>query len=229
MAWNILPNISKSLISSSVHWSYTVINTSINQQNCCMNLNGRRCLSHSKCSKCDFKNEDSSRALGRGDKVCTFHLKTEIQIPEILAQPKTCFLAHFFFFFCIKLCDRMIDLTGKPEMKKMLTGGCLCINGRSEKKCLEKLGVLFAQQLYPGPQSRQFIFLHAGTQEPEDRLYPIDLWQIVMGVSLFPFGLLLKPWFLYDNLLHVMSEATQFRAELYQHQEEGAGVTEQAQ
>ena len=50
-----------------------------------------------------------------------------------------------------------------------------------------------------------------------------------MGVRLSPCGLLLKSCFLHDNLLHVMSEATQFRADLYQHQEEGAGVTERAQ
>ena len=156
-----------------------------------------------------------------------FILKLKSRFLRLLPSPKHAFLPTFFFF--IKLCDRMIDLTGTPEMKKMLTGGCLCINGRSEKKCLEKLGVLFAQQLYPGPESRQFIFLHARTPGPEDRLYPIDLWYIFMGVSLSPSGLLLKSWFLYDNLLHVMSEATQFRADLFHHQEEGAGVTEQAQ
>lgn len=50
-----------------------------------------------------------------------------------------------------------------------------------------------------------------------------------MGLS--PFGLPLKPWFFYDrqSLLHVLSGAPQCRADLYQHQEEGARVMERAQ
>lgn len=103
------------------------------------------------CHTVNAQNVISKMRIHKGPRVeviksALFILKLKSRFLRFLPSPKHAFLpTFFFFFFCIKLCDRMIDLTGKPEMKKMLTGGCLCINGRSEKKCLEKLGVLFAQ------------------------------------------------------------------------------------
>lgn len=55
-------------------------------------------------------------------------------------------------------------------MNKILTRGCLGRKARPEKGCLEKLIVLFAQELHPGPHSRQLILLLNGSVGPEDGL-----------------------------------------------------------
>lgn len=68
-------------------------------------------------------------------------LKLKSRLMRFLPSPE-CFLAHFFIII-IKLCERMIDPTGKPEVNKTLNRDCLYRKGRPEKECLEKLRVLF--------------------------------------------------------------------------------------
>lgn len=94
----------------------------------------------------------------------------------------------------------MTASTGKLEMHKMLTRGCLFRKARPEKECFEKPRVLFAQELYCTLVSRV------------DSLYSymMGLWDLkkhfpqlncgrYLWLSSSPFVLPLKPWFFYDR------------------------------